>query len=107
MRERIKRVRIALDLSQKKFGDSIGVSRDVICNIENRRAQPSQSIIDSIINTHGVNDIWLYTGTGAMFRRADDLVNALSNVIAIFDNLSPSFQDYALNEIQNLYNEQN
>ena len=96
--DRIKMLRTTLGLSQKIFGESLGVSRDVISNIENKRTHPSDLLIESIIKIHDVNRIWLYNGSGEMFRKTNDQINALCVAIEIFNSLPPSFQDYALNQ---------
>ena len=46
MNSRILQVRKYLNLSQKEFGNSLGVSRDVIANYENGRVIPPNSIIN-------------------------------------------------------------
>lgn len=53
------------------FGERLGVSRDVISNIEyNRLKNPKQKepIIKLICSTFGVNEIWLRSGEGEMFQ---------------------------------------
>ena len=70
---RIKRIREQLSSSGKKvsqsaFGESIGVSRDVIANIENGRVIPDQQTIMIVCNTYNVNRHWLETGEGEMFK---------------------------------------
>lgn len=71
MNNRIKEVREHFKLTQTEFGERLGVSRDVIGNIEyNRLKNPKQKepIIKLICSTFGVNEIWLRTGEGEMFQ---------------------------------------
>lgn len=71
MNSRVREVREHLGLSQAQFGERLGVSRDVISNIEyNRLKNPKQKepIIKLICSTFGVNEIWLRTGEGEMFQ---------------------------------------
>lgn len=71
MNNRIKEVREHFKLTQTEFGERLGVSRDVIGNIEyNRLKNPKQKepIIKLICSTFGVNEIWLRTGEGDMFQ---------------------------------------
>lgn len=69
--ERIKELRkVYLKLSQEKFGDMLGVNRDVINNIErNRLAKPEQKepLYRLICETFKVNYKWLSSGEGEMF----------------------------------------
>lgn len=67
MNERIKFLRKTLKLSQADFGEKLGVSRDVINNMENKRVVPANYMIKLIASTFEVNQIWLETGEGEMF----------------------------------------
>lgn len=66
IKERIKELRKAHKLSQTAFGEVLGVSRDVINNIENGRVEPSELIIKMIVNEFGINTQWLVNGEGDM-----------------------------------------
>lgn len=75
--ERIRLLRKEhLHLSQADFGKMLGVSRDVIKNIElNILAKPEQKepLYKLICKEWGVNEVWLRTGDGDMFEPiADD-----------------------------------
>ena len=69
--ERVKELRKNhLKLSQTAFGERLGVSRDVIKNIElNALAKPEQklSLLKLICKEFGVNEEWLLNGTGLIF----------------------------------------
>lgn len=68
--ERIKQLRKQhLKLSQERFGEMLGVNRDVINNIErNRLAKPEQKepLYRLICETFHVNYKWLTSGEGEM-----------------------------------------
>lgn len=71
MNSRVREVREHFGLSQAQLGERLGVSRDVISNIEyNRLKNPKQKepIIKLICSTFGVNEIWLRSGEGEMFQ---------------------------------------
>ena len=71
MNNRIREVREHFKLTQTELGERLGVSRDVIGNIEyNRLKNPKQKepIIKLICSTFGVNEIWLHSGDGEMFQ---------------------------------------
>ena len=75
MNNRIREVREHFKLTQTEFGERLGVSRDVIGNIEyNRLKNPKQKepIIKLICSTFGVNEIWLRSGEGEMFQAMTD-----------------------------------
>lgn len=75
MYERIKDLRKNhLKLSQKAFGEQLGVSRSVINNIErNALARPDQklSLIKLICREFSVNEDWLLYGNEPMFVEPD------------------------------------
>ncbi len=65
--ERIKQLRKNLKLSQTAFGEKIGVSRDVIKNIDNNLVEAKPLMIKHICEVFAVNREWLEHGTGEMF----------------------------------------
>ena len=75
MNNRIREVREHFKLTQTEFGERLGVSRDVIGNIEyNRLKNPKQKepIIKLICSTFGVNELWLRSGEGEMFQAMNE-----------------------------------
>ena len=74
MHERIRELRKSLKLSQAAFGEKLGVSRDVISNIENNRlAKPEQklSLLKLICKEFSVNEEWLLNGAEPMIKEPD------------------------------------
>lgn len=70
MKDRIKKVRKALKLSQADFGQKVGVKGNTIGNYELGLRAPSDAVIFSICREFGVSEEWLRTGAGgddAMF----------------------------------------
>ena len=68
--DRIKTIRTDTGLSQAAFGERLGVSRDVVNNVENGRLKrPSQkeSLYKLICREFGVNEQWLRTGEGRKY----------------------------------------
>ena len=77
--DRIKEIRQKCGLSQADFGKRLGVSRDVVSNIENERLKnPGQkeSLYRLICATFGVDEHWLRAGDGKPFppKPVDNLV---------------------------------
>ena len=87
MNNRIREVREHFKLTQTEFGERLGVSRDVIGNIEyNRLKNPKQKepIIKLICSTFGVNELWLRSGEGEMFQAMtedEELADYLGDVM--------------------------
>ncbi len=64
---RVRELRKTLKLSQTKFGEKLGVSKDVIVNIELERVELKELMLNLICKTYNVNPLWLSEGKGEMF----------------------------------------
>lgn len=107
MNERIRQIRKSLHLTQKDFGAKLGVSRDVISNIEYDRVEPKKVFLELLCNLFNVNNKWLETGEGDMFLKENKTQKNLIEAQKIFTELSPELQDYALEQIKGLLKIQN
>ncbi|MCI9072812.1 MAG: helix-turn-helix transcriptional regulator [Lachnospiraceae bacterium] len=67
MKDRIKRIRKELDLTQQEFADRLGIKRGGIANYEVGRNEPADSVISLICREFDVNENWLRQGTGTIF----------------------------------------
>lgn len=67
MNERLKMLRLALNLTQEEFGIRIGSARNTIANYETGNRKPKNAIISLICKEFNVNEEWLRNGTGEMF----------------------------------------
>lgn len=99
---RIKAVREALHLSQREFGEKLGVSRDVIGNIEYGRVPPKKLLLQHMCQLYQVNAHWLETGEGEMFDEPRQSEGKFDEVLSIFQSLKPEFQDCALGQMKKL-----
>ncbi|WP_339179307.1 helix-turn-helix transcriptional regulator [Paenibacillus sp. FSL R5-0701] len=102
MHNRIKLIREALNMTQKKFGERLGISRDVVANIEYNRVEIKDLMVKHICERYGINENWLTTGEGDMFLSEWQSNKKLDEAIAIFKELQPEFQDFALEQIRKL-----
>lgn len=69
MDERIKSLRKSLGLNQTEFGKKLGITTSAISGYESGTRFPSDAIILSICREFGVNETWLRTGYGEMYRK--------------------------------------
>lgn len=67
MKDRIRRIRRDLDLTQQEFADRLGVKRGTIANYELGRNEPIDSVVSLICREFGVNEEWLRNGVGEVF----------------------------------------
>ena len=70
--QRIKEVRQHLNLSQREFGERLGVSRGVLNNIESNVVEAKPLFIQHICSVYGVDPIWMETGEGEMFHKPSE-----------------------------------
>ena len=76
---RIKELRKALNLSQTKFGEKLGVSKSVVVNLELERVELKEFMLNLICKTYNVNPLWLTEGKGDMFFEvADEFLDDLA-----------------------------
>lgn len=80
--ERVKIVRKNFKMSRLAFAEKLGVTQDVIANIEyNRLSKPDQkiSLYKLMCSVFGVSEEWLFEGKGDMFvETAGDYIDKLA-----------------------------
>ena len=109
MKERIKELRKAVGLNQTEFGKRVGVSLSAVQKWESGENIVSDSVILLLCREFGVNETWLRTGYGDMYRaktreaelgelirsrlldRPDSFQAALVTVLLRFDPNGPEF----------------
>lgn len=67
-KERIKQIRKKEGLTQTQFGERIGVKGNTITNYETGLRTPTDAVLKSICREFNVNEDWLRTGEGEMFK---------------------------------------
>lgn len=81
---RIKEIRQSKGLTQSQFSEIIGLSRNYIALIEIGERVPSDRTISDICREFNVNEEWLRTGEGEMFKpksRNEELFEFVTNAI--------------------------
>ena len=68
MNERIKAVRKHYGMNQTDFGVEIGLSQTTVASYENGKREPLNVSIQAICARFNVDEHWLRTGEGDMFR---------------------------------------
>ncbi len=67
MNERLRFLREKIGISRAAFGQKIGVSGDVINNLERGRVEIKEPILKLICSEFSVNEEWIRNGSGDMF----------------------------------------
>lgn len=68
MHERIKELRKYLGLTQAEFGEKIAMRQTGVAWLESGDRKITDRVITTICAVFGVDEIWLRTGEGEMFR---------------------------------------
>lgn len=66
---RVRELRKTIGLTLEKFGEPLGVGKTAISNIENGNRNLTDQMIISICREYNVNEEWLRTGEGEMFKK--------------------------------------
>lgn len=69
MNTRIRLIRESLGMTQEDFSSRIKLSRNFIAQVESGKKTPSERTIRDICREYGINEEWLRTGAGDMFRK--------------------------------------
>ena len=100
IKDRIRQIRKSKHLSQPTLGEFLGVSRDMISNIELGRVEPKDWLIKLLCTQFNVNEIWLRTGIGDMYNSlstkeiaANTMANAIENSNNTFLELISSLSE--------------
>ncbi len=67
MKDRIKKLRKELDLTQQEFANRIGIKRNTVASYETGKSNLSDGAVSLICREFNVNEEWLRTGQGEMF----------------------------------------
>lgn len=92
MKDRLKELRKALNLTQQKFADKLGVKQNTIAQYEMGRNDPSDAVIISICREFGVSENWLRNGEGEMFIPMTLDEEIASFIGSIQADIEPTFQ---------------
>ena len=106
MHERLKKLRKALDLTQQKFADKIGMKQNTIAQYEMGRTNPSDAIIFSICREFNVNEEWLRTGQGDMFNKQSRNEQMAKLTKRLLNEEEDSFKNRLIGVLANLTEEQ-
>ncbi len=84
MNERIRALRKALGLTQEKFAEKLHIKRNTLANYEIGRNEPIDAVVTLICEKFNVNEDWLRSGNGEMFKKISKnnrLANWVANVL--------------------------
>lgn len=92
MNERIKTLRKELKLTQQQFSDRLSIKRGTVANYEIGRNEPSDSVITLICREFNVNETWLRTGEGEIFKKRTKNQEVATFVNDLMEDVDESFR---------------
>jgi transcriptional regulator with XRE-family HTH domain len=95
--ERITEIRKEMGLNQNDFAERIKVSRSYIGVLEKTDREVNDRIISLVCSGCGVNEAWLRTGRGKMFKEKQN--PRLDRVMQNFEKLDDYLQDYVIKQL--------
>ena len=98
--QRVKEVRLTLNLSQAKFAKALSMSNGYIAGIELEHNKVNDRIVKLLYFIYNVSEEWLRTGEGEMFMEEPN--HDLELATATFKKLKPIYQKYILKQIDEL-----
>jgi len=101
VRERIKQVRQALNVSQRDFAKRIYISQTLLGDIELGNRNINERTIQLISTEFNVSKDWILTGNGDMFS-APPVDIQLENLVEIFNQLDKGLRDFLLDQSKGL-----
>lgn len=106
MKDRIRKIRRELDLTQQEFADRIGIARGNVGAYEVGKNAPSDAVISLICREFNVNEEWLRNGTGEMFitQTRDEQIATFIGEIQLSED--DSFKRRLISVLANLKEEQ-
>lgn len=104
MNERIKELRKTIGITQQELADKLGLKRNTIATYEIGKAIPSDRVISDLCNKYSVNEEWLRSGNGEMFKQPSDEVGHYVEDLLEYDGVGNSFYDIII-EMMKKYQE--
>jgi transcriptional regulator with XRE-family HTH domain len=101
IKERIKEVRTALNVSQQDFSKRVFISQTLLGELELGNRTVTDRTIQLITTEFNVNKDWLLKGEGEMFTAPPTDIQ-LEKLIDIFKKLDKNLRDYLLEQSKGL-----
>lgn len=78
------------------------MSRSVILNVELDKVEPRELFLEHICEVFHANRNWLLSGAGQMLEADAASDKAAGELVGLFKELKPEFQEYILGQIEAL-----
>lgn len=92
MNERIRQLRKELKLSQTEFGGRLGIKQTTVAGYETGGRTPIDAVVSLICREFNVNEEWLRTGEGDMFKKLNRQQEIAKFTAELFRSEKESFK---------------
>lgn len=106
MNKRIEALRKDQGLSRASFGARIGVSGDVINNLERGRVEAKEHMILLLCKEFNINENWIRTGEGEMYLPMERESEIAKLTVQLLSEESDSFKNRLISALSRLTEEQ-
>ena len=105
MNNRLRQIRKERHLTQEEFGKKIGIeSRAHISALENGNRTITDRIINDVCREFNVNEEWLRTGKGEMYKTTTDEVKSYVEDLLNYSGEGNSFYDTIIEMMKTYHN---
>lgn len=102
MKNRIKQIRKEANVSQEEFASAIGLSRNMVAQVETDKAIFSERTIKDICRIYNVNEEWLKYGTGQMYKPRSENQIIAEFVNEVMESKPDDFRKRLINALSQL-----
>lgn len=102
--KRVFDLRKQLNLTLEKFGEPLGVTKTAISRIEKEERTITDQMAKAICREYGVNEEWLLSGNGEMFKQPSDEIGHYVEDLLEYDGVGNPFYDMII-EMMKKYQE--
>ena len=102
--ERFKKVRSFLNMKQGDFAKEIRTTQGHVSDIENGRKAVSDRVVEILSLKYNVNEKWLRSGTGDMFRKPSDEVGYYVEELLEYEGDGNPFYDMIIEMMKTYHN---
>lgn len=104
--QRVRELRKALQLTLEKFGKPLGVGKTAISKIENGENNLTDQMILAICREYNVDENWLRTGEGEMFKKLNRQQELAQLTATLFKEEEDSFKSRLIMALAQLNEEE-
>lgn len=104
--QRVRELRKELGLTLEKFGKHLGVGKTAISKIENGENNLTDQMILAICREYNVDEKWLRTGEGEMFKKSNRQQELAQLTATLFKEEEDSFKSRLIMALAQLNEEE-